>query len=136
MRQTLSKTDGHYASLYDNIWYVPSEWPKASGDVFLFPDYLGISHLTARADVSDHAPIYLSVTGETLALLPLEGSQPQAAGGRGRLPQGVKDLQFSQFRPVSTSTPPMPTSWISCRISGRRVPQTSSVSVRGVPVVN
>ncbi len=77
---TLSKTDGRYASLYDNIWYVPSEWPKANGDVFRFPDYLGISHETARADVSDHAPIYLSVTGETLALLPLEGGQPQAAG--------------------------------------------------------
>lgn len=77
---TLSKTDGRYASLYDNIWYVPSEWPSASGEVFRFPDYLGISHEAARADVSDHAPIYLSVTGETLALLPLDGGQPQAAG--------------------------------------------------------
>nr|WP_240916629.1 endonuclease/exonuclease/phosphatase family protein [Cobetia sp. MB87] len=77
---TLSKTDGRYASLYDNIWYVPSEWPKANGDVFRFPDYLGISHETARADVSDHAPIYLSVTGKALAMLPLEGGKPQAAG--------------------------------------------------------
>ncbi|TVU70763.1 endonuclease/exonuclease/phosphatase family protein [Cobetia crustatorum] len=76
---TLSSTDGRYASLYDNIWFVPGEWPKARGDVFRFPAYLGITHKTARADVSDHAPVYMALDGGSLAMQPAGGAAQVAA---------------------------------------------------------
>ncbi|WP_233266257.1 endonuclease/exonuclease/phosphatase family protein [Cobetia sp. L2A1] len=76
---TLSTADGRYASLYDNIWFVPDEWPQVSGGIFRFPEYLGISHKAARADVSDHAPIYMMLEGGSLAMLPSNGVRQVAA---------------------------------------------------------
>lgn len=67
---TLSSANGRYANLYDNIWHVPSEWPKASGGIFRFPQYLGMTHKMARDVVSDHAPVYMSLDGSKLALVP------------------------------------------------------------------
>lgn len=59
---TLSKYDGRYASLYDNLWISEATartlQVKSSG-IFEFPSYLGISHQHARDVVSDHAPVFM-----------------------------------------------------------------------------
>lgn len=49
---------------------MPNEWPKASGGIFRFPQYLGMTHKMARDVVSDHAPVYMSLDGSKLALVP------------------------------------------------------------------
>lgn len=57
---TLSKKNGRYANLYDQIW-MPSERPvpiKGVG-VYKFPEHLGMSHKMARKSVSDHAPVFI-----------------------------------------------------------------------------
>ncbi|MBM3604946.1 MAG: DNAse [Alphaproteobacteria bacterium] len=58
---TLSSHDGRYANLYDNIWApVGIPLPLADTGIDLFPQTrLGISHETARATVSDHAPVFM-----------------------------------------------------------------------------
>lgn len=52
-------TTGGYASLYDNIW-VDRDWlatmPRAG--IFKYPEVLGLDHEAARANVSDHAPVF------------------------------------------------------------------------------
>lgn len=60
---TLSKSDGRYASLYDNFWYDADVLDVTGTGIVHFPQLMGIEHQTARDLVSDHAPIYLT-TGE------------------------------------------------------------------------
>ncbi|MEP3669903.1 MAG: endonuclease/exonuclease/phosphatase family protein [Roseibium sp.] len=59
---TLSKRDGQYANLYDNIW-VQSEvaLPISGWGIMKFPERLGVSHEIARASISDHAPVWVSL---------------------------------------------------------------------------
>jgi endonuclease/exonuclease/phosphatase family metal-dependent hydrolase len=71
---TLSKRDGAFANLYDNIW-VPSDidLPILHGGILEYPrEVLDISHVEARDRVSDHAPVWirLSDTGETRRFAP------------------------------------------------------------------
>lgn len=58
---TLGKRNGSFANLYDNIW-VPSgmDLPIAGFGIDEFPaSVLRISHEMARAEVSDHAPVFM-----------------------------------------------------------------------------
>lgn len=58
---TLSKTDGQFANLYDNLWLIPSQFGVTSRGIGNFPEWLGIDHKTARDSVSDHAPVFLTL---------------------------------------------------------------------------
>lgn len=60
---TLSTVDGRYANLYDNIW-VPLEHdlPIAAAGVVRFPAELGLTHDEARRHVSDHAPVWITLS--------------------------------------------------------------------------
>lgn len=67
---TLSAHHGRYANLYDNLWVEPQGLPIGGAGIGRFPDWLGLTHETARATVSDHAPVYL-VLGERDSSRPL-----------------------------------------------------------------
>jgi len=70
---TLGKRNGSFANLYDNIW-VPSgmDLPIAGFGIDEFPaSVLRISHEMARAEVSDHAPVFM-VLDDTVATVRFE----------------------------------------------------------------
>lgn len=60
---TLSTHDGRYANLYDNIWAERGGLPIGDFGIAPFPRWLELTHIEARAKVSDHAPVYV-VLGE------------------------------------------------------------------------
>ncbi|MSU90877.1 DNAse [Rhodobacteraceae bacterium 2CG4] len=78
---TLGKRNGSYANLYDNIW-APSgmDLPIAGFGIDEFPaELLRITHEQARAEVSDHAPVFM-VLDESVATVRFEpwlGSGPR-----------------------------------------------------------
>lgn len=59
---TLSSIDGKFKNLYDNIW-APTGFPipVSGAGIMDFPRALGIDHETARAVISDHAPVYMTL---------------------------------------------------------------------------
>ena len=57
---TLSTTDGKFANLYDNIFVSHSSPLKVNSvGVYDYPKHLGMTHQQGRANISDHAPIFL-----------------------------------------------------------------------------
>lgn len=58
---TLSKADGQYANLYDNLWFDQSVLDVTARGVVRFPELLGMGHEEARDVVSDHAPVYITI---------------------------------------------------------------------------
>lgn len=64
---TLSKKPGRYANAYDHFWVTPTLTVTSSG-VLRAPEMLGISHKTAYASISDHAPIYLTLGDAQVSL--------------------------------------------------------------------
>lgn len=62
---TLSKRDGHFANLYDNIW-APSGTPLpiTGYGIHDFPAALELTHEEARDRVSDHAPVFMVIDPE------------------------------------------------------------------------
>jgi endonuclease/exonuclease/phosphatase family metal-dependent hydrolase len=59
---TLSTIDGRYANLYDLIWVSRDHSMRLLGKgIDKFPQRLGMTHETARDEVSDHVPVYLVV---------------------------------------------------------------------------
>lgn len=59
---TLSKKDGKFANLYDNIWApAGTPLPITGYGVHDFPRALGFTHERARERVSDHAPVYMVI---------------------------------------------------------------------------
>lgn len=59
---TLSKRDGRFASLFDNIWAPAGvELPITGYGIHDFPATLGMSHEQARTRVSDHAPVFMVI---------------------------------------------------------------------------
>lgn len=65
---TLSTTDGRYANQYDHIWATPGVLDISASGKIRFPEMLGIDHETARATVSDHAPIWVAIGDAELVL--------------------------------------------------------------------
>lgn len=64
---TLSKTDGQYANLYDNIWVErDSELAVREAGIIDFPKLIGWSHKKSRQHVSDHAPLYMTLGNSQL----------------------------------------------------------------------
>ncbi|GAB3391895.1 endonuclease/exonuclease/phosphatase family protein [Azotobacter armeniacus] len=60
---TLSGKDGKYASLYDNIWIAKNSPLKiTSFGVIDYPKIIGWSHEKSRSHVSDHAPVFVSLS--------------------------------------------------------------------------
>lgn len=62
---TISKIDGRFANLYDNIWVqAQSPLPIISYGRLEFPhQVLGITHEEARDSVSDHIPVWVEIDG-------------------------------------------------------------------------
>lgn len=58
---TLSSHHGVYANEYDHLWLVPGRLPVSYAGKLRFPELLGISHEQARATVSDHAPVWITL---------------------------------------------------------------------------
>lgn len=57
---TLSTTDGKFANLYDNIFVSKASSMKVNSvGVYEYPKHLGITHQQGRANISDHAPVFL-----------------------------------------------------------------------------
>nr|WP_298380467.1 helix-hairpin-helix domain-containing protein [uncultured Halomonas sp.] len=71
---TLSERDGRYASLYDNFWIDANSLDVTEAGIVHFPQMLGIDHQTARASVSDHAPIYLTTGNASPAFTEINDS--------------------------------------------------------------
>lgn len=67
---TLSPHDRRYANLYDQMWVTPGRLLVSEAGILRYPQLLGIDHATARATVSDHAPIYVSLGNAELSLSP------------------------------------------------------------------
>ena len=79
---TLSKTDGKYANLYDNIWIErDSELAVREAGIIDFPKLIGWSHNKSRQHVSDHAPLYMTLGNSqldkaTASLVSVTDNQP------------------------------------------------------------
>ena len=57
---TLSTTDGKFANLYDNIFISNASSMKVNNvSVYNYPKHLGMTHEQGRANISDHAPVFL-----------------------------------------------------------------------------
>ncbi|MDI5922493.1 helix-hairpin-helix domain-containing protein [Halomonas sp. LR5S13] len=63
---TLSTTAGGYSNLYDNIWYDASVLDSSDRGILRFPDLLTMGHQEARDRISDHAPVYVGLSGAKL----------------------------------------------------------------------
>lgn len=58
---TLNSHNGVYANEYDHLWLIPGRLPVTDAGKLRFPELLGISHEQARATVSDHAPVWITL---------------------------------------------------------------------------
>lgn len=56
---TLSRTDGEYANLYDNIWAPRGLKADLSAGIFPLATHFGETNDVIRETVSDHAPVYM-----------------------------------------------------------------------------
>lgn len=57
---TLSTADGKFANLYDNIFVSKVSSMKVNNvSVYDYPKHLGMTHEQGRANISDHAPVFL-----------------------------------------------------------------------------
>ncbi|QFT86675.1 Endonuclease/Exonuclease/phosphatase family protein [Halomonas sp. THAF12] len=79
---TLSKTDGQYANLYDNLWFDPSTLDVTSQSVVRFPNLLNMTHEQARDVVSDHAPVYITLGDASARFVSLALSDADVASTR------------------------------------------------------
>ncbi|MES1937117.1 endonuclease/exonuclease/phosphatase family protein, partial [Salinisphaera hydrothermalis] len=71
---TLSKTDGRFAHLYDNIWHSKADRLNITArGVLHYPAILGMSHKKAFATVSDHAPVYIALGKAKVNTAPAKG---------------------------------------------------------------
>ena len=93
---TISPVDGRFANLYDNIWApVNQPLPIAAFGSYEFPgQLLGIDHEAARAQVSDHIPVWMEIdvssgyaTYEPGPAALVQGAL-ESAPGSGDLPAG------------------------------------------------
>lgn len=75
---TLSSHNGRYANAYDHIWATPGRLSIRDSGKVRFPEVLGIDHETARATVSDHAPVWITLGDARLALTAFTGQVPVA----------------------------------------------------------
>lgn len=80
---TLSTTDGKFANLYDNIFVSHSSPLKVNSvGVYDYPKHLGMTHQQGRANISDHAPIFLRAElgqGKGTATTAASPARPAAA---------------------------------------------------------
>lgn len=58
---TLGTAEGRWSNLYDNIWKTAGAWQIGSRGILLYPELLPTTHLESRAQVSDHAPVYITL---------------------------------------------------------------------------
>jgi len=58
---TLSEKDGKYVYLHDN-WWVDKHIEAPEARIVRYPEKLGITHSMARKEISDHAPVVISLT--------------------------------------------------------------------------
>lgn len=59
---TISTIDGRYANLYDNIWAPADvEIQVSAAGRLPFPQVMGITHEAARAHISDHIPVFMTL---------------------------------------------------------------------------
>lgn len=78
---TLSKTDGKYSSLYDNIWVSKSNnFDIRISGIFEFTSYMDIltgrhwSNEESRERISDHAPVYALIGTKNASFVSLDPS--------------------------------------------------------------
>lgn len=78
---TLSKADGKYTSLYDNIWVSnSSDFDIQISGVFKFTQYMDMitgrfwSNEEARKSISDHAPVYALIGTQDISMKTLTSS--------------------------------------------------------------
>src|SRR5690606_30898046 len=59
---TLSSVNGRFASLYDNFWIErDSALDITASGVINYPAMIGWTHEKSRAEVSDHAPVFIAL---------------------------------------------------------------------------
>lgn len=79
---TLSSKEGEFANLYDNIFVGKSSSMKINSvGVYEYPKHLGLTHQQGRANVSDHAPIFLRAElgqGNGAAMATASAAKPTA----------------------------------------------------------
>ncbi|WP_411839571.1 Ada metal-binding domain-containing protein [Paracoccus sp. ME4] len=94
---TLSKSDGRFANLYDNIWAPAGvSLPITGSGIHDFPAALKMTHEDARDRVSDHAPVFMVLDPEAnfVTLAPhFQGTQ-RAVLADAREPAGAPDQQI------------------------------------------
>lgn len=77
---TLGQADNTYVSLYDNIWVARgTKLPIIRSGVMQYPQMLKISHQVARKLVSDHAPVFALIDGQSANGRPAPQNQVSAA---------------------------------------------------------
>ncbi|GLR63811.1 endonuclease/exonuclease/phosphatase family protein [Marinospirillum insulare] len=68
---TLSSKDATFANLYDNIWVEEgTQFVISDAGIIDFPKLLKLNHKKSRKQVSDHAPIYMTLGNATIDLAP------------------------------------------------------------------
>ncbi|WP_369335757.1 helix-hairpin-helix domain-containing protein [Halomonas sp. ND22Bw] len=77
---TLSKSDGNYANLYDNLWFDETALDVTGSSIVRFPELLGMDHETARDVVSDHAPIYITLGDASPGFVSVAPASDDVAG--------------------------------------------------------
>ena len=65
-KTTISKTEGRYVSLYDNLFIEKDGFDISGYGIYKFPKYLKMSHEVAHKTVSDHVPVYLTLGNKNL----------------------------------------------------------------------
>lgn len=95
---TLSKRDGRFANLYDNIWAPAGiPLPIIGYGIHDFPAALKLTHAEARDQVSDHAPVFMVIDpeAEPVTFAPhhvsAESADPARAFAASREPAGAAD---------------------------------------------
>lgn len=71
---TLAHETGVYRSLYDNFWYESAGLPVTDQGMIPFPSVFGMEHDVARAEVSDHAPVFIAFDDAELNLYAWPGA--------------------------------------------------------------
>src|SRR5690606_20297525 len=92
---TLSRHNGRYANLYDNIWVEhDTSLPISAAGIVDYPKMLGWDHEKSRRHVSDHAPVFVGLGKAKLDVAAVQATDPSP---------GAAAAAASAARPVNTS---------------------------------
>lgn len=102
---TISTIDGRFANLYDNIWVdVDRDLPIADFGRLEFPhQVLGITHGEARDRVSDHIPVWVTLSPDAVARF----AKNDFAGAQTALREGLQGIRDTMQEKEPETLPPI-----------------------------